>query len=362
MFATIFAFRPGHRAMEMRRYLHRFFHLLPTMASMRAVQRTRFNQYESIVKPVTAWLSGLGVNMQTGSRVSDIVFAPSQGEITATGLVLERGGASEEVKIGGGDLVFFTNGSLVDGSARGSMNTPPEPITAERDGGFALWQSIARTRNGFGSPETFTADVTTSGWISFTITVRDLALMQKLEVLSGRKAGRGGLMTLTASNWLVTLAPLHHPHFIGQPEDVSVIWGYGLFPEKAGSFVNKPMTRCTGAELLEEILRHLGLDDDLHRVLGNSTCIPCFMPYAGSIFMPRQHGDRPAPVPRGSTNFAFIGQYCELPDDVVFTVEYSVRSGRTAAAALLGFKPPPPVYKGEHDPATVVATLKALSS
>ena len=41
--------------------------------------------------------------------------------------------------------------------------------------------------------------------------------------------------------------------------------------------------------------------------------------------MPRVRGHRPPPVPYGSRNFAFISQFVEIPDDVVFTVEYSVR-------------------------------------
>jgi hypothetical protein len=40
----------------------------------------------------------------------------------------------------------------------------------------------------------------------------------------------------------------------------------------------------------------------------------------------RAHRDRPQVVPEGSTDLVFIGQYAEVPDDVVFTVEYSVRT------------------------------------
>ena len=48
MFGSIFALLPWHSAIETRRYLRRFFHLLPTMSSMTTIQRTRFNQYEAI--------------------------------------------------------------------------------------------------------------------------------------------------------------------------------------------------------------------------------------------------------------------------------------------------------------------------
>jgi oleate hydratase len=59
------------------------------------------------------------------------------------------------------------------------------------------------------------------------------------------------------------------------------------------------------------------------------------MPYITSMFMPRRPGDRPLPVPPGSKNFAFISQFVEIPDDAVFTVEYSVRAAQIAVYQLL---------------------------
>ena len=362
MFATIFAFTPAHSAMEMRRYLHRFFHLLPAMADMSLVQRTRYNQYEAIVKPICGWLSRLGVNMLSGSKVSDIVLAFTSGGVTATGIQVEQVSRTLEIEVAPGDLVFLTNGSMVADSSRGSMTRAPELITSKKDGSFALWEKLARGRDDFGRPEVFTSDVSISAWESFTITARDPLLFEKMEALSARKAGRGGLMTLVNSSWLITLALLHPPHFIEQPKGVSVAWGFGLFPENTGDFVRKPMRLCTGAEVLEEVLRHLGFDHDMGRIQAGATCIPCLMPYAGSVFMPRKAGDRPRVVPEGSTNFAFIGQFCELPDDVVFTTEYSVRSARVAVATLLGLSQPPPVYKGEHDLKVIGKSFSVLFS
>jgi oleate hydratase len=50
-----------------------------------------------------------------------------------------------------------------------------------------------------------------------------------------------------------------------------------------------------------------------------------------------------------------------LPDDVVFTVEYSVRSAQTAVNSLLGLdKDPPPVYKGHYDPRVLLEAFMAL--
>lgn len=44
---------------------------------------------------------------------------------------------------------------------------------------------------------------------------------------------------------------------------------------------------------------------------------------------------RPAVVPEGSTNLAFLGQFVEIPEDVVFTIEYSIRSAQIAVYSLL---------------------------
>jgi oleate hydratase len=85
------------------------------------------------------------------------------------------------------------------------------------------------------------------------------------------------------------------------------------------------------------------------------------MPYITSQFLVRSRGDRPDVVPAGSANLAFIGQYAEVPDDVVFTVEYSVRTAQTAVATLLNLDTQPePVYKGQHNPKTLIDALQTL--
>jgi oleate hydratase len=85
------------------------------------------------------------------------------------------------------------------------------------------------------------------------------------------------------------------------------------------------------------------------------------MPFITSQFLPRQQGDRPQVVPKGSRNLGFTGQFCELPHDVVFTVEYSVRSAQTAVYELLGLKRQiPAVYQGKFDPRVLFKAFMAL--
>lgn len=132
---------------------------------------------------------------------------------------------------------------------------------------------------------------------------------------------------------------------------MNVFWGYGLKVDKPGDFVRKAMSACTGKEILTEVLGHLRIEEEAGRILETSICIPCMMPFITSQFLRREQGDRPQVVPEGWINLAFVGQFCELPDDVVFTVEYSVRAAQTAVYSLLGLnRKPPAVYKGIYDP------------
>jgi len=91
------------------------------------------------------------------------------------------------------------------------------------------------------------------------------------------------------------------------------------------------MSECNGAEILRELCGHLRFDEE---TVASANCIPCKMPYITSMFMPRRRADRPLPVPSSSKNLAFISQFVEIPDDVVFTVEYSVRAAQMAVYQL----------------------------
>ena len=85
----------------------------------------------------------------------------------------------------------------------------------------------------------------------------------------------------------------------------------------------------------------------------SANCIPCRMPYITSMFMPHLHTDRPIPIPHNSWNLAFIGQFVEIPDDVMFTVEYSVRVVQMAVYEFLHIdKKIPPVTP--HDKSLMV--------
>ena len=333
MWATTFAFQPWHSAVEFKRYLNRFMMEFSRIETLAGVKRTVYNQYDSFVRPLAAWLQGQGVQVLTGCRATDLDISTTGTKHTVTGIVQEKDGIASRVDVASTDLVFFTNASMTDASSFGSMDSPPPRLTKKDSQGWALWEKIADGRPDFGRPATFNSSVPESWWESFTVTLRDPAFFDRMECFSGNRAGTGGLVTFKDSRWLMSIVLAHQPHFSGQPAGVQVFWGYALHPDRVGDFVPKTMADCTGEEILRELCGHLNFDVD--EVFANANCIPCRMPYITSMFMPRAKSDRPLPVPPSSTNLAFVSQFCELADDVVFTVEYSMRAAQTAVYQLL---------------------------
>jgi oleate hydratase len=340
MWATTFAFQPWHSALEFKRYLHRFMLEFSRIETLAGVKRTIYNQYESLVLPLQAWLEAHGVRLIYDCQVTSIDHQYEDGRFSVTGLHLLRQDKSERIAVNDGDCVFIQNGSMTDASSLGSMTHAPRKLGKADSRAWALWEALADGRPQFGNPWAFNSCIAQSCWESFTVTLRSSAFFDQMQQFSGNDPGTGGLVTFKDSNWLMSIVLAHQPHFVNQPVEVQVFWGYGLFPDRIGNFVAKSMADCNGEEILRELCGHLRFDD--HTVAG-ANCIPCRMPYITSMFMPRKHGDRPLPVPPDSKNLAFVSQFVEIADDVVFTVEYSVRAAQIAVYKLLAIdrKVPP---------------------
>jgi oleate hydratase len=361
MWCTTFAFQPWHSAVEFKRYLVRFAHMVGGFNRLTGIMRTVYNQYDSLVLPLRKWLEDRGVHFETGVQVIDLEFEHRGGGEAVKRVIIEKACVRERIAIGDDDYVLVTLGSMTEGSSLGGMEAVPE-LNGGADGpAWQLWQTIAAGREDFGHPAVFAGDVDGSKWVSFTTTLTDPAFLNLVREATGNVPGEGGLVTFPESSWLASIVIPHQPHFIDQPENVTVFWGYGLHVDAIGDFVKKPMAACTGREIMTEIIGHLGIAEQTETILAAANCIPCMMPFITSQFMPRTHGDRPMVVPVLSVNYGFIGQFCELPDDVVFTVEYSIRSAQAAVAELLGLdRTPPPVYKGAFDPRVLFAAFVAL--
>jgi len=360
MWCTMFAFQPWHSLIEFRRYMRRFMHLMPGFNRLEGIHRTPLNQYDSIVRPLVRWLQQKGVDLRTNASVRDLDFAAADSvPNTVTGILSERRG---RIDVGAEDLVLITLGSMTEDSALGTMDAAARWHANPDRGAWGLWRNIARHSSAFGRPDVFCGDVNKSGWESFTVTLKDPLFFEFMEKFTGNPAGTGGLVTFRNSNWLMSIVLAYQPHFSNQPDDVCVFWGYALHPERRGNLVEKPMLECSGREILAELFHHLPIGDAKSGILAAANCIPCAMPFITSQFMPRDPGDRPDAIPAGARNFAFLGQFCEVPEDTVFTVEYSVRTAQTAVYGLAGVKRKvTPMYRGYLRPAVVLRALRALA-
>ena len=333
---SMFAFQQWSSVAVMRRYCLRFMHLFPGLHRLGGIYRTAYNQYDSVIVPLEHWLKEKGVRFELNTRVEDIDFNCTHAAKAATAIHCLENGIKKTLPLGENDFVFITNGSIVEGSDVGSIKRPAALKTKESSGSWRLWDKIAKKDPAFGNPGAFSDRISLQKWESFTITVSDPALFRHLAEKYGYIPGVSGLMTITDSNWLLSMVAPAQPHFVNQPAEAQVVWGYGLHPDNTGNFIKKTMQECSGEEILSELFHHLKIAEKMAPIVEarKINCLPCMMPFIDSLFMPCLPGARPAVVPKGARNFAFIGQFAEVPDDCVFTVEYSARTAMTAVYTL----------------------------
>ena len=355
-----------HSAIEFQRYFKRFLHIVPCVDTMEDVWRMRLNQDEGVAEPILKWLIGKGVQVQYKTTVEDVTFEQIGKQFRAKTITLSTASTPIDVT---NDHVFITLGSQTANLAVGSMGKAPQRAANPKEA-WDLWTRITRNaqhigRDDFGDPAAFfKPDDLLSTWVTFTVTATDRRFLDRLQALTKVPSLQQGLVTLVDSPWLITVAPFPKRHFVGQTDEVW--WGFSLChdkderPDRDGEYVAKPITKCSGSEILTETIRQFGFDSDEAHILDTSVCMPCYLPHAGSVWLTRKKKNRPQVVPNGAKNFAFLGQFCEMELDTMFTMEYSVRSAREAVSILFN-KPkikPPPVYQGQDHWDAVTAVLK----
>ena len=340
---TMFAFENWHSALEMKRYIQRYIHHIGGLPDFKALRFTKYNQYESMILPMIKYLESYNVQFHFKTQVVNVEFDIQPDKKVAKSIQVIRDGKEESIDLTENDLVFITNGGCVENSTFGSQNTPaPFNTEIKEGGGWDMWRKIAAQDSSFGNPDKFCYNPEESNWMSATVTTLDDKIppyIQKIcqrDPFSGRTV-TGGIVTVKDSNWLLSWTFNRQPQFRSQPKNQLVGWIYGLFSDKEGNFVKKPMRECTGKEICMEWLYHLGVPENEIETLAENSAntVPCMMPYITAFFMPRTKGDRPDVVPAGAVNFAFLGQFAETERDTIFTTEYSIRTGMEAVYTLL---------------------------
>ena len=298
MWCTTFAFQPWHSAVEFKRYLVRFVHMIEGFNQLKGIMRTVYNQYDSLVRPLQAWLDEHGVSYALNTRVTDLGSREDGTGKRVDRIFVDKAGRTEEIAVGAADYVIVTLGSMTEASSLGT-NTTAAALKGRRDGGaWTLWETIAKAARNSATHRPSPTISMKSKWVSFTATQTDPAFFNMIRDFTGNVPGEGGLITFADSPWLMSIVLPHQPHFLGQPKDVNAFWGYGLYVDKPGDFVRKPMTACSGRELMTELLGQLRIAADAPRIVDSTLAIPCMMPFITSQFLRRAKGDRPAVTPQ----------------------------------------------------------------
>ena len=341
---TMFAFQEYHSALEMKLYFQRYIHHIGGLPDFKALRFTKYNQYESMILPMVKYLEAHNVKFHFGVKVDNVIFDCSNpSKKLAKQIEVTEDGKKNFIDLTEDDLVFITNGGCVENSAMGSQDSPAAYNTELKEGGgWDMWRKIAAQDPSFGHPDKFCSNPEQTNWESATIETLDRNIIPYIKNICKRdpftgKVTTGGIVTVKDSSWLLSWTINRQPQFRNQPKDHCLVWVYSLFTDRPGDYIKKPMRECTGKEICEEWLYHIGVPEDkIEEYATNSAnTVPVMMPYIDAFFMPRAYGDRPAVVPDGSVNFAFIGQFAETPRDTIFTTEYSMRTGMEAVYTLL---------------------------
>lgn len=345
---TMFAFKDEHSALEVKKYFHRFVHHIGGLPALRALKFCKYNNYESLILPLENYLKPKGVNFSYSTMVTNVLFKKDNGKKTAVKIEYTKDGEPQSLDIDEDTLVFFTAGSNTSNVGLGNHSTVA-PLRTEVSDTWKLWENIADQDNDFGRPWEFTKDVPLTVWQSATVTTLDndanpeiidaIMKITKRDPRDGRVT-TGGIVTAQDSGWLMSWTINRQPQFREQdPKKQTVVWVYGLYPDRTGDFVKKPMMECTGEEITQEWLYHIGIPvEDIPRLAKNDICntTVCLMPRVTTYFICRHKGDRPQVVPEGVTNFAFLGNHVECGEgrEVCFTTEMSVRSAMEGVYTL----------------------------
>lgn len=369
---SMFAFENWQSLLELKLYMHRFLDAIDGLNDMSALVFPKYNQFDSFVRPLVTMLRGKGVKVQFNTRVYDLEMKVEGEQRTVTGLRCKVDGNDTTLPVADGDLVFALTGSMTEGTTYGDIHTAPVLQRASHNPGddsdWALWLNLAKQSPVFGKPLKFCGDIDRSMWESVTLTLKPSPLVDKIKELSvndpySGKTVTGGVITFTDSNWVLSFTLNRQPHFPDQPKDVLVAWVYALLMDKDGNYVKKPMPACTGREVLAELCYHLGIIDQLDAVVAHTKVRIALMPYITAQFMPRAAGDRPDVVPAGCTNLGLLGQFVETRNDVIFTMESSVRTARVAVYTLLNLrKQVPDLSPTQYDIRNLIKAARTLNN
>lgn len=345
----------------MKRYVLRSIHCCEYFDTLEPLKITPLNQYESLILPIIDYLKKNKVKLYNETKMTNIEFMEENWKKRIIEMELQKNEKTEKINVSNEDKVFISLWSMKASSSIWWMQVIPEKKLEKKSLSWQLWENIVKNNPEYWNPNNFIYDHKKTWWTSFTITFKESFILDLIQKYIKDKNTAFAWTTFVDSNWLMSIWFHLKSYFEDEKKNSMVTWWYTLSPQNKWNYVKKKIEDCTWEEILTELVYHLWLEEHLDKILKTSVCIPAYTPYVSAHFMPRKLWDRPLVVPKNSLNFAFLWQYTEIKDDIVFTLEYSVRSAQTAVYKLLNLdKKVNPVYKWYRNPKVILKAIKTI--
>jgi len=304
----------------------------------------RVNLHQAVVAPIAAFLESRGVDFRFHTRVTDIIMDARDKCHRVSAIEWTKANEPKKgtINLAQNDIAIVSLGNVMSGAATGSNTSAPDleliEIHKDLDENWLLWLELCTKHSKFGNAYNFCTRMLQSRLEVFTVTLRSPEFFNRFVALTGNEPGSVPYVTIKDSAWLLNMSVPQQPFFPDQPPDVQVFWGYAMHPEKTGDFIKKPMINRSGEEIIIELLHHLQFP--LEAITCNATTIPCILPRMTSMLLPRAASDRPQTIPEAMTNLGLIGQFVEIPNEVVCSMDYGVKAAQMAVRQLMGLHEP----------------------
>ncbi len=285
-----------------------------------------FDRQEEIIEPLKEHLKGLGADIRERAAVTDIDFENGK----ADAIHFTDSGVRKTVYLNDGDICIFPTDEMAECETYGSFNeSAPRLFSAP----YQLWEKLADKHCAFKNPSVLFDDMDENMSEEFTITLSNHLLPELIDKVTCGALGNDGVIVLDNSSWKMTICAVPPSHFKNQSEDIAILWGSAARFDRDGERSGKPMTDCSGAEILYELVSCFNLDeawDDIRETVIN--VIPCHRRYDKSYIAPV--ASKLEIIPTGISNLAISGDFAD-GSGTVFSEEYAVSTARKATYTLM---------------------------
>lgn len=288
-----------------------------------------FDRSEEIIEPLRAHLEELGVDVVSGASVTDIDFEDGHAEA----IHYSDNGVRKTVYLNEDDICILPTDELADCETLGSFD---ESAPREFGAPYALWERLADKHPSFKNPAALFDGSDKNMSEEFTVTLSNHLLPELIDEVTCGALGVDGVIVLDNSSWKITVSAVPPSHFKDLSDETAVLWGTATRFDRNGEYVTKPMTDCSGAEILYELVSCLNLVEaweDIRETVVN--VIPCHRRYDKAYLAPV--ASKLEIIPTGISNIAVSGDFVSGSGSV-FTEEFIVTTAKTAAYRLLGSK------------------------